>query len=67
MDDAKRRKRTATGERKLRTSKLTEQDVREIRSLSEVGATRKALGERFGVVPETIGKIVNGHRWSHLL
>jgi hypothetical protein len=46
-------------------AKLTEADVREIRSI--VGtASLEALGARYGVRGSTIGKIVHRERWRHI-
>lgn len=48
-------------------SKLTEADVREIRSLYKTKAfTQKALAERFHVSPTRICLIVNGMSWKHV-
>lgn len=49
--------------RKPPRAKLTPDDVSDIRRLSELGATRSALGKKYGVHPNTIGKIALNHRW----
>jgi len=55
---------TNRGERQWQ-SRLTEADVREVRRLG-ARLTRKAIAERFGVHPETIGYILRGNSWSWL-
>jgi hypothetical protein len=45
--------------------KLTPDQVREIRSLIDVGMTRKALSERFGVSTTTIRNIHERKTWTH--
>lgn len=45
-------------------AKLTEDQVREMRALRiATGLSYKALGERFGVVPQTAWNIVNHRTW----
>ena len=41
-------------------AKLTADQVREMRRLTDEGWTRKALGERFNVNPATVSRIVRG-------
>lgn len=48
-------------------SKLTEQQVREIRGLYASGQwTHRSLGKRFGVNHSTIGFILRGEAWRHV-
>lgn len=48
-------------------SKLTEADVREIRSAYASGrVSQRALGERYGVTQRVIGRIVRGTAWRHV-
>lgn len=63
LADMRAKGRQARGER-IGTAKLTEADVREIRSRYP-GETQAALGREFGVAPQTIGKVVLGRRWAH--
>lgn len=46
-------------------SKLSEADVREIRSLA-TSVPQKDLAQRFGVRPVCINKIVHRHSWRHV-
>lgn len=46
-------------------AKLTEQEIREIRSLIGTMSYRK-IGERFGVGPQAIHKISSGIAWKHV-
>lgn len=50
---------------KVGTAKLTERAVREIRKW-EGKTTRKALAERFGVDPSSIGNVWRRHTWGWL-
>lgn len=45
-------------------SKLTERKVEQIIRDVEKGASHSATARKFGVARQTIGKIVNGKRWS---
>lgn len=47
-------------------SKLTVDDVIEIRKLSDSGATQPALSEKFGVAQGVISGIVNRKNWAHV-
>lgn len=55
----------ATGERHG-MAKLTEADVRSIRALSAAGATRKGLGEQYGVSAALISQIVYRRIWRNV-
>lgn len=48
------------------SSKLVEDEVRQIRSLRGVHS-QKAIGEMFGVCAATVNLIQNGKTWAHLL
>lgn len=48
------------------TSKLTDEQVREIVRLRVGGATQPQLARQFGVTQPTISDIVNGKRWLHV-
>jgi len=48
-----------------RTSKLTEDDVREIRRLAGI-VTREDLARRYGVSVSTIYSVTSGKHWSHV-
>ncbi|MCF7545605.1 HNH endonuclease [Pseudomonas petrae] len=45
---------------------LTEDSIRAIRERRKSGASLTAIASEFGVVFQTISKIVNGHRWGHV-
>jgi hypothetical protein len=48
-------------------SKLTAEQVRDIRALYAAGGvTQQMLGDRFGVKRETIGYIIRGDNWLHV-
>lgn len=57
--------RAGRGER-VRTAKLTESDVREVRDEHARGASCAALGRRFGVGRGTILKVVKRRTWAHV-
>lgn len=46
-------------------SKLTDDDVREIKRLYSV-MTQAAIAKRYDVSKTTIARIINGQRWSHV-
>ena len=48
------------------TAKLTESDVRNIRTLLSDGYLIKDIAKGFGVSPTTIGSIKRGYTWSHV-
>jgi len=47
-------------------SRLTAEDVREIRQKHEKGATLKALGEAYHVGKEAIWKVIHRRSWKHV-
>ena len=47
-------------------SKLTEQEVLEIRAKYEDGATQAELAEEYDVSRPNVGKIVRREAWTHL-
>lgn len=57
--------RVARG-RRVRTAKLTEDDVRRIRELRAEGASLSRLGRLFNVHPLTARKVVLGLSWTHV-
>lgn len=63
-DDAKAKDRHCRGERQGK-SKLTDDDVRFIRSQSDV-MTQTALAEMFGIRQSTIWVIIRRRAWSHV-
>lgn len=48
------------------SSKLTEADVRVIRSLRKSGRRYKYISELFGVSCSALSSICNGHNWTHV-
>lgn len=67
VDDMNRRGRQAIqrGERNGR-AKVTEGDVREIRSLYSAGASRKEISDKFGISGPTVYNIVHKRTWKHI-
>lgn len=63
--DMHSKRRTARGEA-VTMSKLTEQQVRDIRTLSRQGHSRRSLSERYGVSKVAIGHIINHKTWKHV-
>jgi len=63
--DMKRKGRHLYGERNARAV-LTEQKVKEILALLDIGVKQIDLAGRYGVAPITISRIARGLRWSHL-
>jgi DNA-binding MarR family transcriptional regulator len=48
-------------------SKLTETQVREIRTLyANGGISQRELGVKYGVSQPAIGKLITGENWSHI-
>ena len=50
-----------------KASKLTDDDVREIRSLASSGMTQAAIADRFNIHRSNVSYIVRGKTWAHLL
>ncbi len=50
--------------RNRRSSKLTEQDVREIRQSHDEGMSGKLIASRFGVSMSQVSTIINGNQWK---
>lgn len=48
-------------------SKLTEEDVKNIRIDSLIGATDAAQAERYAVTQATIRRIIDGKTWKHVV
>jgi 5-methylcytosine-specific restriction protein A len=48
------------------TSKLSEDDVREIKRRLELGDYKTVIARDYGVTPSAIASIQNGRTWSHL-
>ena len=48
------------------TAKLTEQDVRQIRTLGAQGVSLSVLGKRFGVSGVTIFNVLHRLKWRHV-
>lgn len=47
-------------------SRLTDDDIREIRELRLSGISCREIGERFGVCQSNISAILRGERWAHV-
>lgn len=58
-------KKAAQGEDN-KSSKLTEKDVYEIRSLYKDGKTLAEIGKQYGIAFQSVSRIVNRQRWGHL-
>jgi hypothetical protein len=54
------------GSPRLRTPKLTEVNVVEIRRLLASGLKHKVIAEQFNVVERTISALATGQTWSHI-
>ena len=64
--DSVMKARNARGERNGH-SKLTEPDVREIKSLYKSGFfTHKMLSRKFHICGEVVNGILNGYYWKHV-
>jgi len=48
------------------SAKLTEPEIRLIRLMSRGGIARSMIADIFGIVRQTVDKIVHRHRWTHL-
>jgi hypothetical protein len=57
--------RKARGER-IGTAVLTEDNVREIRKLSDAKQTYIQIAKQFGIHKDTVYKIVNRKSWAHV-
>jgi DNA invertase Pin-like site-specific DNA recombinase len=51
---------------KIGNSKLTNNDVKEIKTLLNIGLTQSKIANKFNVRRETISKIKLGLIWSHI-
>ncbi|MCU5173709.1 HNH endonuclease [Bacillus tropicus] len=47
-------------------SKLTDNEVREIKSLLDKGLMKKDIAAKFNIDPSTISRINSGTRWAHI-
>lgn len=68
MDDMTMRGRRAIGE-KVRTSKLTQEQIEQIRASylpRSKHANQYELAKRFGVSQSEISQIISNKRWSHI-
>lgn len=63
-EDKLKKQRQSKGEG-IHTSKLTEEDIKYIKSLPE-GFNQSEVARQFKVNPNTISNIVNGKRWKHI-
>ena len=64
MSDRDGKNRQAKGSR-IASSKLTDEQVREIRARYAKGEPQKSLAEAFGVVRQNIHHIVHNESWRH--
>lgn len=48
------------------SAKLSEEQAKEIISLGRTGLSQSAIGQRFGISPTQVGKIIHGKKWSYL-
>lgn len=62
---AKGRNRPPKGERQGR-SKLTENDVYEIRRLYPLGVTQVLLAKMWGISQQHVSNVIHRQRWSHI-
>lgn len=65
MRDMKEKRRQAFGERNA-TSKLSEQEVLEMRGLRLRGASTESLAKKYGVSLNTALRALRGESWAHL-
>jgi DNA invertase Pin-like site-specific DNA recombinase len=49
-----------------RTSRLTDDDVRDIKRRLRDGESQASLGRRYDIAVSTIYKIKNGYGWNHV-
>lgn len=66
MDDRARHGRVARGTQ-IGNSKMTENQVREIRQAWELGESKKSLARRFGINRWAITSILRRTTWKHVL
>lgn len=64
--DDKRRHGTVVRGNRINTSKLTDDDVREMRKLISEGWTQTRVGLKFGVSQAAVSYIVTRRNWNHL-
>lgn len=64
-NDATKKKRHAFGSR-VGTSKLTPEDVLEVRRLRAAGHSNKDVAQQFGIDRSHVSHIVNNDWWKHL-
>jgi HNH endonuclease len=65
MQDKVERNRQARGAANGK-SKLNETQVREIRTLRDLGWTLQKIGDTYGVTKQSVRDIIIGKHWSHL-
>jgi hypothetical protein len=65
MQDAVRHGTIKRGERQ-ELAKLTEDSVREIRTLAAAGIRQSHLVRKYGVASSVISTVVNGKAWKHV-
>lgn len=63
---AQKRKPVAKGE-EVYTAKLTKRKVKEIKRLGKLEISNRQIAKIFDVAHTTIGKILNGERWGHVI
>lgn len=64
--EAKGRSNRRRGER-VRTSKLSNDDVRSIRVRNRQGESARSIARSFGMAHATINKILVGNAWTHVI
>ena len=65
IQDAKRKGRVPHGERHWQ-ARLTETDVKRIRSLVESGQSQREVAAQFGIGHVEVSRIVHRRRWAHI-
>ncbi|NFA60843.1 nuclease [Clostridium sporogenes] len=63
-EETERRRRANTGEKNPHNTKLTKQDVKEIKLKLKKGARQIDLAEQYNVSPTHLWNIANGKRWN---
>lgn len=61
------RGRTAKGASAIHRAKLSAIEVTAIRSLKDCGKTHRQIAAEFGVTHRTVGRILSGEGWKHIL